>query len=262
MAANRSDSDSDLSDLEASPRPAKRAAQSIPNYTEMFEKKLNTKKRGKEIENDRYGLRHPFRLAIVGGTGAGKTTAMCELILKLIKFEHLYLYARDLEEPIYKGIMATLDEIQEDNGLPDALYTASENPDDIIEVAKMNASVRSVMIFDDMVSSARARPVIFEHFLRGRKKNCSYIFISQSYFSIQRQVRLQLSSIILMKLNDTTEIDRIARMVATDVSKNKFMKLYRKCVKEPFGFVLYDMTARTIGMKYRCGFYRPLLNDT
>lgn len=234
----------------------------ISNYTEMFERKLNKKKPKHEIQNEKFGLRHPFRLGVVGGSGAGKTTAVCELILKLVKYEHLYIYARDLEEPIYAGIMATLDEIAEKNHLSSPLYTASDNPDDIIDVASMDAKVRSVMLLDDMVSSPKARPLIFEHFLRGRKKNCSYIFISQSYFSIQRQVRLQLSSLILMKLNDNTEIERIASMVSTDIPKTKFMKLYRKCVRKPFGFVLYDIVARDLAMKYRCGFYQSLVSDS
>lgn len=235
-------------------------SRTVPNYTEIFDKKLKKKKEKNPIKNDKYGLSHPFRLAIVGGSGSGKTTAMCELILKLIRYQHLYIYARDLEECIYQGIMSTLDEIQQDNDLPEPLYTASDNPDDIINVADLNPSVRSVMIFDDMVSSVKARPRIFEHFLRGRKRNCSYIFISQSFYGIQREVRLNLSAVMLMKLNDVSEVTRISAMLSTDIPKKKFMAFYQKCIKKPFGFILYDMIARDIKMKYRCGFYSSLLS--
>ena len=42
----------------------------------------------------------------------------------------------------------------------------------------------------DMISNKKLNPVVTELFIRGRKLNISIVFITQSYFKVPNEVRL------------------------------------------------------------------------
>ena len=42
----------------------------------------------------------------------------------------------------------------------------------------------------DMINNKKLNPVVTESFIRGRKLNISVVFITQSYFKVPKDVRL------------------------------------------------------------------------
>ena len=236
------------------------SAQKIPDYGAIFAAKLEKTEGKDKLKSSKFAPHGTFRWLVVGSSGSGKTTLVVHALLKLLKFQKIYLYCRDLEESCYKGLMQTLDEIAEEYELDEPLYVASEDPDDIVKPEELDGK-KAIIIFDDMITAPP--PIqrrIAEHFIRSRKKNASLIYLTQSYYSLPRTLRLQASCISLMKLTDTTEIDRIAKQIACDIPKDKFVKIYKDCVKERFGFIMYDLANQDIHLKYRCGFYKPLIS--
>jgi hypothetical protein len=231
----------------------------IPDYGKLFEKKLKTVDKNK-VKNSKFApYGDAFRWCICGASGTGKTTLMIHALLKYLRYEKIYLYCRDLNEPCYRGLMLTLDEIAEENELDEPLYTASEDPTEIIKPEELDGR-RCVIVFDDMITApAPIQRRIAEHFIRSRKKNASLIYLTQSYYALPRNIRLNCSCVSLMKLTDRSEIDRIANQIACDIPKKKFVQIYKDCVKERFGFIMYDMVNPDIHLKYRCGFEKPLI---
>ena len=67
-----------------------------------------------------------------------------------------------------------------------------------------NSDKKLLMIFDDMIAdimrSEKFKAVIKEFFIRCRKLNISIVFITQSYFRIPKDAKLNSTHYILMKI--------------------------------------------------------------
>ena len=48
---------------------------------------------------------HPYKIAIIGGSGSGKAKAMVNLINEQNDIDKIYLYARDLSKPKYEYLI-------------------------------------------------------------------------------------------------------------------------------------------------------------
>ena len=66
-----------------------------------------------------------------------------------------------------------------------------------------------LIICDDMIShvmsSKKAQQVLKELFIRCRKLNISLYFLTQSYFSVPKDVRLNCTHYVIFKLNNERE---------------------------------------------------------
>ena len=49
----------------------------------------------------------------------------------------------------------------------------------------------------DMINNNKLNPVLTELFIRGRKLNISIVFITQSYFKVPKEVRLNTTHFLL-----------------------------------------------------------------
>ena len=107
---------------------------------------------------------------------------------------------------------------------------------------------KKLIVFDDMfadiTTNRRFQVIIKELFIRCRKLNISLAFITQSYFSVPKDVRLNLrhNLNLIMKINNKRELQNIARNHTSDIDYKYFMKNYRECTKEPFNFLTIDAT--------------------
>ena len=77
-------------------------------------------------------------------------------------------------------------------------------------------------------------------FIRCRKLNISLVFITQSYFSVLKDVRLNSTHYLIMKINNKRELQNIAINHSADIDYKDFMKIYRECTKEPYNFLTTD----------------------
>ena len=67
-------------------------------------------------------------------------------------------------------------------------------------------------------------------------------FITQSYFSVSKDVRLNPTHYLIMKTNNRNELQNIAINHSADIDYKDLMKIYRECTKEPFNFLTKDTT--------------------
>ena len=64
----------------------------------------------------------------------------------------------------------------------------SEDLEQVVSLDEIDESIQNLIIFDDMIVEKNLKHVE-ELFIKGRKSNCSIIFISQSYFAIPQTIR-------------------------------------------------------------------------
>ena len=55
-------------------------------------------------------------------------------------------------------------------------------------------------IIADIINNKKLNPVVTELFIRGRKLNISIVFITQSYFKVPKDVRLNSTHFFIMKI--------------------------------------------------------------
>ena len=102
---------------------------------------------------------------------------------------------------------------------------------------------KKIFFFDDMIAdimaNRRFQAIIKELFIRCRKLNISLVFIMQSYFSIPKDVRLNSTHYLVMKIDNRNIV--INHSGDIDYIKDS-MKIYRECTREPFNFLTIDTT--------------------
>ena len=137
---------------------------------------------------------HPYRILIIDGSGSGKTNALIDLINEQHDIDKIYLYARDLSESKYEYLIKNV--IKQVND-PNAFTECSNTMDDVYENINDYNPIRKrkkLIVFDDMIAdimtNKKFQAIIKELFIRCRKLNISLVFITQSYFSVPKDVRL------------------------------------------------------------------------
>ena len=72
--------------------------------------------------------------------------------------------------------------------------------------------------------------------------NVFLIFITQSYFSVPKEARLNSTHYLIMKINNRKDIQQIAIDHSADIHYKDFLKIYRNCTNEPYSFLTIDTT--------------------
>ena len=191
-----------------------------------------------------YILDHPYRILIIGGSGSGKTNPLINLINTENDIDKIYLYAKDLSEPKYEYLIKKRKdvEIKHVNNL-NAFIECSSTMDNVYEnIHDCNPSRRSKILiaFDDMIAdimtSKKFPAIIKELFIRCRKLNISLAFIMQSFFPVPKDVRLNSTQYLIMKINNKKQLENIAISHSTDINYQNFIRIYKECTREPFNF--------------------------
>ena len=58
----------------------------------------------------------------------------------------------------------------------------------------------------DMLSNGKLNPIATELFIRGRKLNISFVFITQSYFAVPKNIRLNSTHSFVIKIPNKKEL--------------------------------------------------------
>ena len=90
----------------------------------------------------------------------------------------------------------------------------------------------------DMINNKKLNPVVTKLFIRGRKLNISIAFITQSYFKVLKDVRLNSRHFFIMKIPSKRELQQIALNHSSDIDFKDFVRIYKKCIAEPYSFWL------------------------
>ena len=92
----------------------------------------------------------------------------------------------------------------------------------------------------DMNNNRKLNSIVTEFFTRGRKLNISLVVITQSYFKVPKDVRLNTTHVFIMKILNKRELQQIALNHSSDIDYKDFVNIYKKCTDEPYSFSVND----------------------
>ena len=183
-----------------------------------------------------------YRKLIIGPSGSGKTNYLLNSIQKDNNMiDKIYLHAKDLEEPKYQLLNKKREQAEIKNLKDKNVFIEySNNMDDIYDDVNDYNKKRKrkvLIVFDDRIShvmsNKKAQQVLKELFIRCRKLNILLCFLTQSYFSVPKDVRLNCThTYVIFKLNNKRESQNIAVNHSADIGYKDFVKIYRDIIQK------------------------------
>ena len=209
-----------------------------PNY----DGKGGKNKKFKKIKS--YMPSDTFRMLICGNSGSGKTNLLYHMLMEpLIHYDEIYLYARNLEQEKYQNLIQKMRKLSHKVGY-DILNVSN---DKVIPVDEMNyEDNQKVVIFDDYVCDKNRRELI-DYFIQRRHKNCSVIYLSQSFYKTPKDIRLNCSHYCIYDFPSSRERNMISSELG--VSKEKF----KAATSKPFSFLYVDKPKKRIATNFYGG---------
>ena len=200
-----------------------------------------------------------------------------KLIRKILLLDYhnvidkISLYARDLSEPKYQFLIKKCQDAGIKNmNNSNAFIMFSNTMDDVYEnindYNQKEIKKKVLIVFDDMiadiVTNNKFQAIIKEMFIGCRKLNISLVFITQPYFYVTKDVRLNSTHYFIMKINNRKELRSIAINHSADIDYQDFKKIYRECTKEPFNFLTIDTTLPASDpLRFRKNLFDSYKND-
>ena len=77
----------------------------------------------------------------------------------------------------------------------------------------------------DMIDNKKLNSIVTELFIRGGKLNISLFFVTQSYFKVPKDVRLNTSHFFIAKIPNKRELQQIAINHSSDISTKDFINV-------------------------------------
>ena len=189
----------------------------------------------------------PSRICIVGASGSGKTTSLLNfLLISPNTFGHITIVTKQ-SEPLYeflekklKGknitIYYELDKLPEPRDFP-------------------NKDLQNLLIFDDQVVT-RNQSKIINYFIYGRKvgSGITCVYLTQSYYSVPKTIRAQLSYIWIVKIGQRRDLNLILADSGGLVEKDVLRKLYEESTSETFSFLKINLNTVDLNKKFSKNF--------
>ena len=167
-------------------------------------------------------LNLPFRMLIIGGSGAGKTQTLMNLIRIMNgTFNNIHIITKNRDEPLYNYL-----ESKVDTGL-----SITEGIDSAPNLDDFDKKEQSLIVMDDLVLEKNQKQ-LEQYFIRARKLNCSLVYLSQSYFAVPKMIRMNLNYLIIKRLNTLQDLFRMMREYSLGVSKDVLVDLYQHSIQD------------------------------
>ena len=192
-------------------------------------------------------------IALIGGTGSGKSNAVCNLISHQSGkyFEIIIFNPVSTDEPLYNLLKQKMPDIQ-------LLNNIEELPE--LKEYEDNNDQEKLLVVDDFINMPKKDfKKINEYLTGGRKKGFTVVVMSQNYVQIPKTITRNCHYFIMFKLNDNVSINNIIRNHNIhNIDKDKFRELYDDATSQPLNFFLVDLKTKDKSKHLRknfLGFY-------
>ncbi len=183
---------------------------------------------------DKHHIKLPMRLIIAGNSGSGKTQTLLNLIYNMPNtWEKIFIVTKNKDEPLYNYLEDRLGE----QGL-----SIKEGLSELPDLDSMDKTQNNLVVLDDLVNepSKQQRPVC-DFAIRCRKKNCSLIYISQSYYAVPKLIRDNINYLIIKQVSSMKNLTMICRECSLGIEKKQFKKIYDDATQSKQDFLLIDL---------------------
>ena len=173
------------------------------------------------------------RILIMEGPGSGKANLLLNLIEDQSDIDKIYLYAKDPYEVKYQYLIKTCEKVGIDHhNNPRAYIEYSNDMHDVYKnISDYNPDPENeiLIVFDDifvdMIHNKKLNSIVTELFIRGRKLSISLVFITQSYFKVPKNVRLNTTHFFIAKIPNKRELQQIATNHLSDINPKDFINI-------------------------------------
>ena len=108
----------------------------------------------------------------------------------------------------------------------------------------MDKENKILVVFDDLITdlinNKKLNSILTELFIGGIKLNISLAFITQSYFQVPKDVRLNTSHFFITKIPNKRELQQIALNRLSDISSKDLITFHKKYTSESYSFLVND----------------------
>jgi hypothetical protein len=185
------------------------------------------------------------RIAMIGGSGSGKTNALIELLHRAPEtFYDIVIFTSNPDEPLLKQLK---DQIPETQIITDILQ---------IPTPSGKASEQKLIVFDDFITLKPKQMKIVEQWaISARKHGWSSIFMMQNYTSCPKTIIRQIEYFILYKLNDMFSINTIIKNHNVDgIPKDVIINAYIGSTSSKGNFFMLDLKNEDKKYRFRQNF--------
>ena len=183
-----------------------------------------------------YILDHPYRILIIRGSESGKINAFLNLINNHPDIDKTHFYAKDPYETKYKYLINKREKVCLDHHDDPIAFIEYSNDMQYAykDIDEYNIDKeRKILIFfndmiADMIHNKKLNSIVTELFIRGRKLNISFVFITQPYFKVPKDVRLYTTQFFITKSPNNRELQQIALNNSSNISTKNLINIYKK----------------------------------
>ena len=190
---------------------------------------------------------NPYKTLIIGGSVSEKTNSLFNLVIQQPDIDQIYLCAKDPYEVKHQFLIGK----RESAGLnhfndSKTFIKYSNDIDNIqknIEEYNPNKKRKTFIIIDDMIAdilcNKKLKSIVTELFTRARKLNIFLVFITQSYFAVLKNIRLNSTHYFTVKLPHKRELQQTGNFVIQIKNFEKGTKtLGKKCFLNNLGLLI------------------------
>ncbi len=190
----------------------------------------------------------PCRMIICGPAGSMKTNFVFNFIKKMNCFDDFYLFAKNLNQPLYDAWTKKVKKAEEKEGIH-ILHT-STTLKNLPPLESFNQNNRHLVIIDDFITDLKKNPIVSEYYVRSRPWNVSPIVIVQSYYEVPTIIRQSADIVVFTKLLNNKNVRMISKEIANDITPEALHDLIKRCTQKK-GDVLIINQNDDITTKYR-----------
>ena len=88
----------------------------------------------------------------------------------------------------------------------------------------------------DMINNKKLNSIVTELFIRGRKLNISLVFITQSYFKVPKDVRLNTTHFFIINIPNKRELQQIVFNHSSDIDFKDFARYIKNVLMSHIHF--------------------------
>ena len=177
-----------------------------------------------------------FTMLVCCPSGSGETNLL-DIIYRLLYFDKIYLYAKNLQQSKHQHLIDLFQPISEEAGYP----IIEARNDEIISLDKMPCDNQKQVIFHDYLNTGTKNDAeIRNYFTNSRNKNCSCIYLCQSYYGTDKTIRLNC----IFEYPFSNEQKMICRELG--VSKSH----YQRATQEPYDFIYVDKPKKRVAKNF------------
>ena len=164
-----------------------------------------------------YIIDNPYRILIIGGSASGKTNSLVNLINNQPDIDKIHLHAKDPHQAKCQFLINKRESIglKHFNDSQAFLEYSNDMQDFYKTIDEYNTDKerKILIVFDDMIAAMinnqKLNSIVIQLFIRGRKLNIFLVFITQSYFKVPQDFRLNSTRFFILKIPNKIDFNKL-----------------------------------------------------